>query len=107
MMPVTGREALGLYCRLMARQVSLQKVREALEQSIDRKCWLPPNAIVLVREALLLLPTDGSHDTVTAEFLCDAALDQSKEADSGRVHVVRSRDDLKAVNKGEAQLVAK
>jgi hypothetical protein len=91
----------------MTRQVSLQKVRESLEQAIDRKYWLPANAMVLVREALLQLPTDGTHDTATAEFLCNAALDESKEADSGRAHVERSRDDLKAVNKGQAQLVPK
>jgi hypothetical protein len=91
----------------MSRQVSLQKVRESLERSIDRKLWLQANATVLVREALLTLTTDGSHDTVTAEYLCDAALAESKEADSGREHVERSRDDLKAVTKGEAELVAK
>jgi len=91
----------------MPRNVSLQTIRENLERSIDRKYWLPAKAIVLVREALLSLDTDGSHDTVTAELLCNAALDESKEADSGREHVERSRDALKAVNRGEAALVAK
>jgi hypothetical protein len=92
---------------IMPRQVSLQTIRENLERSIDRKYWLPAKAILLVREALLSLQTDGFHDTVTAELLCNAALDESKEADSGWEHVERSRDALKAVNKGEAALVAK